>query len=365
MTTTTPSIYPSAARKAAQSTRSSLLLLAVCIIGTILHHAGHRDTIRWGLVGADRVSGSAGLTTPPVSIPSPRRGDCLLRLSDARGVRLYSQNDEDGALLQTLRCLGGHGGREYFEFGSQTGVEVNTRILRDLYGWRGHLLDGGHADPTIPLHQEFFTPSNIVALLRKYDVSRNLDVLSVDADYDDLYITREILLAGYRPRVLINEYNVNFGSEWSVSTVAKPVGQEERVTWTKDCYFGASALALMRLAEPFGYAPVFSNRVNLIFVRADQARDLGMVLPSAENFPGPWPTQLHLGCSGRTWKVVEAEAMRERATDATLDHIGFAASLPNITLAMTDYKNDREQSLPNWRIFREADTDKGTRLDLD
>ena len=114
--------------------------------------------------------------------------------------------------------MGGHGTKEYFEFGSENGMEVNTRILRELYGWHGHLLDGGNEDASIPLHKEWFTPSNIVSLLQKYKVNKNLDVLSIDADYDDFYIMREILVAGYKPRVLITEYNCNFGSEWSVST---------------------------------------------------------------------------------------------------------------------------------------------------
>lgn len=183
--------------------------------------------------------------------------DCLLRVANVRNIKLYSQNDEDGALLQTLRCMGGHGGKEYFEFGSETGVEVNTRILRELYGWRGHLLDGGNENPDINLHKEWFTPSNIVSLLKKYKVSKNLDVLSIDCDYDDFYVMREILLAGYKPRILMAEYNSNFGDEWSVSTVAKPVGKEDELRWSGNCYFGVSASALIMLGRVFGYTPVW------------------------------------------------------------------------------------------------------------
>ena len=73
--------------------------------------------------------------------------------------------------------MGGNGSKEYFEFDSESGVEVNTRILRDLYGWTGHLLDGSLENPDIPLHKDFFTPSNIVSLLQKYEVSKHLDVL--------------------------------------------------------------------------------------------------------------------------------------------------------------------------------------------
>lgn len=30
--------------------------------------------------------------------------DCLVQLRNVKGIKLYSQNDEDGALLQVLRC---------------------------------------------------------------------------------------------------------------------------------------------------------------------------------------------------------------------------------------------------------------------
>merc|ERR1712238_106180 len=149
-------------------------------------------------------------------------------------------------------------------------------------------------------HKEFFTPSNIVSLLQKYEVSKHLDVLSVDSDYDDLYVTREILLAGYKPRVLITEFNVNFASEWAVSTIAKPVGKENEVLWGGDCYFGASAKAIIYLVQAFGYTPVFSNHVNLIFVRLAQA--------------------LHHNCSGRKWKLIDDSTMRTKAVDPDISH---------------------------------------------
>ena len=192
-----------------------LLMLALAIPSTIIFKA------------------AVIVPTPPIIASPGPTNDCFSHVSDVVGVRLYSQNDEDGALLQILWCMGGHGKQEYFEFGSETGVQVNTRILRELYGWHGHLLDGGNEDPAILLHKEWFTPSNIVSPLQKYRASKDLDVLSIDADYDDFCIMREILLAGYKPRVLIVEFNANFGHEWSVSTVAKPVGEETGIRWGK------------------------------------------------------------------------------------------------------------------------------------
>ena len=285
--------------------------------------------------------------------------DCLIGVSHVTGIRLYSQNDEDGALLQILTCLGGHGTKEYFEFGSETGVEVNTRILRDLYGWKGHLLDGGNENPDIPLHKEFFTPSNIVSLLEKYHVNKDLDVLSVDTDYDDFWTTREILVAGYRPRVMIIEYNVNFGQSWSVAAVPKPIGKEEQVHWNGDCYFGVSAPALIHLMQAFGYTPVFSNDVNIMFVQLSQALELGMMIPSVERFPGPKARALHHSCSGRKWKKIDPEIVKSNAADQTLSHTSFAALFSNVVLREKSYKYTRGGAHA-WRTFH--DSEKGRRL---
>lgn len=258
--------------------------------------------------------------------------DCLSSVNYVTNKSLYSQNDEDGALLQTLECMGGHGKKEYLEFGTEDGTECNTRILREFYGWKGHLLDGSHENSNISLHKEFFTPSNIVSLLEKYQVSKDLDVLSVDTDYDDLWISREILLAGYKPRILITEYNVNFGSDWNVSTLPKPIGQETEVGWKSDCYFGASANALINLAQSFGYTPVFANFVNLIFVRLDQALELGMIIPSVARFPGPQLRALHRDCSGSTWKEIDLDTLKIKAADPNVSHTVFAQSFSDITL---------------------------------
>lgn len=276
--------------------------------------------------------------------------DCLSRVSNVRGVALYAQNDEDGALLQILRCMGGHGKKEYFEFGSQDGSEVNTRVLRDLYGWKGHLLDGGNENPAIPLHQEFITPSNIASLLLKYQVSKDLDVLSVDVDYDDFWVIREILLAGYKPRVLISEYNVNFASSWSVSVPAKPIGKESEIMFQGNCYFGVSATALMSLVQAFGYTPVFTNMVNIMFVRLDQAQELNMIIPSIENFPDPNPIPLHRDCDGRTWKLIDPDTIEHTATNPKISHTAFANSFSDVTLKTSLFhKPGREK----WRIFTE------------
>lgn len=273
---------------------------------------------------------------------------CLLHIANVRDVKLYSQNDEDGAILQTLKCLGGHGTKEYFEFGTENGMEINTRILRDVYGWHGHLLDGGNENPKINLHKEFFTPSNIVSLLQKYKVSKTLDLLSIDCDFDDFWVMREILLGGYRPRVLLTEYNTNFGDEWAVAAHAKPVGKESTTSWRFNCYYGASAEAFFLLAKVFGYTPVWGNTVNLIFVRKDIAIDMGLAIPPVENIPGPWVRALHHECNGKTWKSIDVEYTSRAAADKSVSHAKFANGYADIKLGVKTFSNKGKTEL-TWR----------------
>jgi hypothetical protein len=40
-----------------------------------------------------------------IAFSTRNNNDCLSRVQNVRGIKMYSQNDEDGALLQTLRCM--------------------------------------------------------------------------------------------------------------------------------------------------------------------------------------------------------------------------------------------------------------------
>ena len=117
--------------------------------------------------------------TTDIAISTRNNNDCNSRVHNTRDIKMYSQNDEDGALLQTLRCMRGHGPKEYFEFGSESGVEVNTRILRDLHGWTGHLLDGSQENPDIALHKRLETNWSALPGLEKAISDKESGVVSI------------------------------------------------------------------------------------------------------------------------------------------------------------------------------------------
>lgn len=164
---------------------------------------------------------AAGVPAPAVAAAPRAASGKLLTLSDKES-RVFSQNGEDGVIEAIFGAIGTTN-KYYVEFGTETGVETNSRRLRENLGWTGLLLDGGNEDASINLHKHFLTAENIDGLFSKYGVPRELDLLSVDVDRNDWYIMRKLVApkpgspagdyssAAYRPRVVIVEYN----SDWA------------------------------------------------------------------------------------------------------------------------------------------------------
>ena len=64
-------------------------------------------------------------------------------------------------------------------------------------------MDGGNENKAINLHKAFLMPSTILELFNQFEVPKQFDLLSVDIDSYDLWVWRVLLIAGYRPRVVI------------------------------------------------------------------------------------------------------------------------------------------------------------------
>jgi hypothetical protein len=177
--------------------------------------------------------------------------------------KMYSQNGEDGITEAIFKAIGTDS--EYFvEFGVQDGVECNSRIVREMFRWKGLMMDSGFYNPSINLQKEFITAENINDLFAKYKVPYNLDLLSIDIDYNDFYVWKA-LDSKYKPRLVIIEYNAVHSP-----CVDKVVVYDSKDGWDGgSCYYGASIDALFKLGRKKGYSLVYAeNRgVNLFFVR--------------------------------------------------------------------------------------------------
>ena len=200
---------------------------------------------------------------------------------DLKEDKVFSQYGEDGILLGLIENLGSHMDSKYYvEFGTESGTECNTRVLREKHGWTGLLMDGSHENADIGLHKEIIRVDNIVELFQKHNVPKggrdspdgkddNFDVFSEDTDMSDYYIWREILEAGYRPKILISEINSNFQQSEAVTTHPPPEGTVR--FWEGNAYFGVSALGLRHLWNKHGYTMVYctSLAINCFGVRND------------------------------------------------------------------------------------------------
>lgn len=184
--------------------------------------------------------------------------------------KIYSQNGEDGITLKIFESIGTT--NKYFvEFGVETGIECNTRILRET-GWNGLMMDGRFENQDINLHREFITTENINELFKKYGVPNEFDCLSIDVDYNDFFLWHAIR-SNFRPRVIIIEVNTTH-----LPTEDKVCIYNPNYMWDITNYFGASILALKELGEKKGYTLVYAeNRgVNLFFIRNDVLTDLNL-----------------------------------------------------------------------------------------
>jgi hypothetical protein len=193
-------------------------------------------------------------------------------------LRAFSQNGEDGVLAEILRRIGAQT-RFFVEFGVESGREGNCVYLADVAGWRGLFMEADEllyrvleakysAQENVRTARALVAPENIVELFAHGEVIAEPDVLSIDVDGQDYWIWEAI--EGYRPRVVIVEYNSVLDPR---RRLVQP-NQPDR-SWDGTDYFGASLGALQALANRKGYQLVHTelSGANAFFVRADLAID--------------------------------------------------------------------------------------------
>ncbi len=187
---------------------------------------------------------------------------------------LWSQNGEDGVLLSLLHEVGllgggggGGGGPRYFvEFGVEDGSECNTRILRERFRWDGLLMDGSHGNASIGLAKHFITAEAINGLFAAHGVPAEIDLLSVDLDFNDWHVLEAVLRAGkFKPKVVAIEYNGHVPPE-EPRTVAY---NASRMWDGATDYSGAGTGAIAALGARHGFRLVYceTHGVNAFLVR--------------------------------------------------------------------------------------------------
>jgi hypothetical protein len=244
----------------------------------------------------------------------------------AYGRKLFSQGDEDGVIAEIFGRIGTTT-RTFIEFGAESGQENNTRWLLEQ-GWRGLWIEGNPRCANVirgyfreHLHtgrlvfvEAMVTAENINQLISRFSPAE-VDFLSIDIDGNDYHVLEAI--TAVRPRVICMEYNVSRPPPMDWVMPYNPSHQ-----WKGDDQYGASLIALERLAKSKGYELVGSSAhsANAFFVRADIVADRFHGPFTAErffrsvsyqdivNFPRTLPLSLWLRARARLY----ANAARSR-----------------------------------------------------
>jgi hypothetical protein len=180
--------------------------------------------------------------------------------------KVYSQNGEDG-IIATIFATIGTTNKFYVEFGVEDGTECNTRRLKEQ-GWGGIWMDSDGKEDDDPInktknrfYKQYIRADNILPLLSKYGAPKTMDFLSVDIDYNDLYVLHRILTK-YKPRVICVEFNCHLRCRDAV------VVYTNNYFWDRTNYYNAGIVPYQKLCDKFGYDLVYvdKNSVNLFFI---------------------------------------------------------------------------------------------------
>ena len=229
---------------------------------------------------------------------TPRFQDPARLLASA--FKVYSQGPEDGMIAEVFRRIG-PGAQRFIEFGVQSGLESNSAFLL-VQGWSGAWIEGSPKDAgkarrhfqdyPVEIVNDLVTVENADALIARLAGESELDLLSIDIDFNDYWVWRAITTV--RPRLLVIEYNATLPPD-----LRKTVPHSISGRWDGTNYFGASLGALEALGRDKGYSLVGCSPtgINAFFVRDDLVGDRFCAPFTAANHYEP-PRYGLIGSSG-------------------------------------------------------------------
>ena len=200
------------------------------------------------------------------------------------GFRAFSQFEEDGILLYLFTIIGASS-RVVVEVCAGSGRECMATNLILHHGWTGFLWDGNKDNvrrgrqffaehPASFLHPPSFrcdwlTRENINSVLASSGLNGDIDLLSLDVDGNDLWLWDAIIQV--KPRVVIVESQNAIPSNRSLTIPYDPSFYAWNRKPEEVYFFGASALALVKIGKQKGYRLVGAHRhgFNLVFLRND------------------------------------------------------------------------------------------------
>lgn len=197
--------------------------------------------------------------------------------------KLMSQNEEDGMTLALLK-LAKAPNKTFLEIGSGASGG-NSGMLAQEFGWRGLMVDIDPAkiekararfgaNPHVSFEAVAVSPENINGLIERHGLVGEIDFFSLDIDSFDYWVLEA--MSACSPRVMVLEYNANFGSHRSLS-IARDTDMSRAVKG----FHGASLKALTKLAMAKGYRLLACDEsgTNAFYLRGDLCPDIEAVAP--------------------------------------------------------------------------------------
>jgi len=189
----------------------------------------------------------------------------------------FSQNGEDG-IIDYLCSRLMNANRYFVEIGAGDGLENNTTWLALAKRYGGLMIDGQPgkiAECAQALNRLNWALDFACVLVNRQTIGeverrailRNPDVFSLDIDSIDYHVAHALLERGFRPKILVVEYNSVFGPDRGVTVPYKDEFNRHS-EHPSGYYYGASVTAWRRLLEPAGYqfVTVEQNGLNAFFV---------------------------------------------------------------------------------------------------
>ncbi len=228
------------------------------------------------------------------------QGQPLPKLDEVH-FRVQSQNGEDGILLYVFSLIGTTN-KKVVEICAGNGEQCNSANLIINHGWEGFLFDGDEAnvqsgiefyeacDDTKSWRPKFrhawITRDNINDLISSFNLSGEIDLLSLDIDGNDYWIFEALDIV--QPRVVIAEYQQVWGPDAAVTQRYDESFSQKayQLEHPGPCFTGASLRALVNLADKKGFRLVGCERkcFNAVFIRKGLAEDIFPTIDPATCF---------------------------------------------------------------------------------
>ena len=182
-------------------------------------------------------------------------------------LKIFSQFGEDGIIDYLIKSLKIEE-KNFIEFGVENYEEANTRFLLESRNWSGLIFDSSkeHINfikgknyywrQNLIAKCEFITSENINSLIQEHNGDREVGLLSIDVDGNDYWIWKAI--NGIIPKIVVIEYNARLGKKKSIVTPYKKDFNRIKEHHSS-IYFGASLIAIYKLAKEKNYSLVGTN----------------------------------------------------------------------------------------------------------